>query len=492
MSTKIVAIGDSLTQGFQSGSIFETSLSYPAMIARCLNDTSFKVPDFRGADGLPLNLEAILHLLAERYGDRINWLELIPALLTVHSFKDKVEDYWERGDGSRSSQTGPLHRNLAVWGFQLGDCYMLSEQVCRAYIPLPTNNNLQQIPEFAMYRTTRRTLNPSFTPRYEALTQVGVAKEIARDEGGIDNLLFWLGANHCLGSVVRLTIQESDEREIERLGHERTATLWKPKHFAAVLDRAAQEVAQIGAKHVFIANVPHVTIPPVSRGITPKAAPGEGRDEDGYFEFYTHFWIWDSDFSPGRHQYLTREQVRYIDRVIDEYNEMIENKAKVFGWHVVDICSVLDQLAFRRRKGTPSYLFPPGLVDALKANPATQERVTADREVILDTRYLRVEPQYDNPRQKYRGGLFSLDAIHPTAIGYGIVAYEFLKVMQQVWEDNGENVDLQPLDWKQVVAADSLLTNPPSNLASLQDTLGFLYGQTPLPKLLEIVSGLIM
>lgn len=206
----------------------------------------------------------------------------------------------------------------------------------------------------------------------------------------------------------------------------------------------------------------------------------------------THFWIWDSDFSPGRHPYLTRAEVCYIDQVIDEYNEIIQNKAKVFGWHIVDLCSVLDRLAFRRQQGNLSYQFPPGLVAALKANPATQERVMTDGQIILDTRYLRVEPQYDDPKLKYRGGLFSLDAIHPTAIGYGIVAHEFLQVMQQVWKDKGENVNLQPLNWTQIVAADSLLTNPPSNLVSLQDTLGFLYGQTPLPKLIEIVAGQLM
>ena len=36
MSIKLVAIGDSLTQGFQSGPILNTEWSYPAMIARSL------------------------------------------------------------------------------------------------------------------------------------------------------------------------------------------------------------------------------------------------------------------------------------------------------------------------------------------------------------------------------------------------------------------------------------------------------------------------
>ncbi|NEP19521.1 MAG: hypothetical protein F6J97_21950 [Leptolyngbya sp. SIO4C1] len=95
MSAKLVAIGDSLTEGFLSGSISKTELSYPALIAQCLGQQPFKTPDFSGEGGMPLNIEALLNRLAQRYGDRIGWLDLIPASLTVHSYMDTVEDYWE-------------------------------------------------------------------------------------------------------------------------------------------------------------------------------------------------------------------------------------------------------------------------------------------------------------------------------------------------------------------------------------------------------------
>ncbi len=56
--TKLVALGDSLTQGFHSGAIFQTDWSYPAMIARSMNlaiPTQFRIPRFAGS-GLPLNI----------------------------------------------------------------------------------------------------------------------------------------------------------------------------------------------------------------------------------------------------------------------------------------------------------------------------------------------------------------------------------------------------------------------------------------------------
>ena len=46
---KLVAIGDSLTQGVQSGAIFETELSYPALIAEAMGldvPIDFRVPTF--------------------------------------------------------------------------------------------------------------------------------------------------------------------------------------------------------------------------------------------------------------------------------------------------------------------------------------------------------------------------------------------------------------------------------------------------------------
>ncbi|MBD2465424.1 hypothetical protein H6G89_30925 [Oscillatoria sp. FACHB-1407] len=486
MPAKLVVIGDSLSQGFISGSICKTDFSYPQMLADCLGIQDFRVPDFGGEGGLPLNLDQLFRLLARRYGAKVSWLEVPMALLSVRSFMDRVEDYWERGEGSEASPTGPLHHNLAVWGFELGDCDTLTEAICRRTIPRDKDDLLNQIPEFAMYRTARRTLNPQFLPQYEELSQIKAAEAIARSQGGIDNLMFWLGGNNCLGTVGRLKIVWSQLADINRLSHERSATLWVPEHFRQLLRRVADKISAIGAKNVFIGTIPHVTIPPVSRGISPGRTPDRERSADGYYDYYTHFWVWDNDFAKAPDQYpaLTQNDARQIDQVIDEYNEAIATEAQKRGWHVVDFCRALDRLAYRRQNGRPVYVFPPELVQALKTNPGTQDRFTVDGKPILDTRYLRVKSDAP-PGERHQGGIFSLDGIHPTTVGYGIVAHEVLQVMKSVTP--GQIV--KPLDWNKIVAADVLLNDLPANLESLRDILGFLSSQGPLPNLIRSITG---
>jgi hypothetical protein len=487
MPAKLVAIGDSLTQGFTSGSICRTEISYPAMIAQCLGDANFRSADFTGEGGFPLNIEKVLRLLVDRYGSKVSWHEVIPAALSVRSLLDRVEDYWERGEGNKPSATGSLHHNLAVFSFQLGDCDTLTEAICRRAIPEPTDNALKQIPEFPMYRAARRTLNPSFDSQLENLSQIAAAKAIAQTEGGIENLIFWLGANNCLGTVTELKIRWSTEDDINKLAHERTCNLWRPEHFQKLLNRIAPQIDAIDATNVFIATVPHVTIPPVSRGVTPGKTGLDAVDQNGYYEFYTRFWVWDDEFSkaPHKYPYLVSEEARKIDSVIDSYNQSIRSAAKQYGWHVVDICEKLDQLAFRRQGGQIQFPFAQGFINALQANPNTQRRVSASGQPLVDTRFLGLFPNETDLLKKFRGGLIGLDGFHPTPICYGLIAHEFLQIMQRV----GVAINQPPNWWDDIITADTLLTDLPPNLAHLNDTLGFLYHRTPLVKLIKTFGG---
>ena len=78
MSAKLAAIGDSVTEGLLNGSISKTHLSYPALIAECLGDTNFTLPDFSGAPARPLNLEALLNHLDDHASP-------VRATTSVHS-----------------------------------------------------------------------------------------------------------------------------------------------------------------------------------------------------------------------------------------------------------------------------------------------------------------------------------------------------------------------------------------------------------------------
>ena len=118
---KLVAIGDSLTQGFQSLAIHKTQWSFPVMIADCLGVQipAFRVPDFMGKGGLPLNIEWLARGLEERYGRDINFFEWPFAITSIVDLIDEVEDYWERGKGSEKVKD-TLYHNSGSMGFRGG------------------------------------------------------------------------------------------------------------------------------------------------------------------------------------------------------------------------------------------------------------------------------------------------------------------------------------------------------------------------------------
>jgi hypothetical protein len=287
-------------------------------------------------------------------------------------------------------------------------------------------------------------------------------------------------------------MRRSAPADLGRLAHERECNRWQPQHFAAAYAELARQLDAISAERVFLTTVPHVTIAPVTRGVSPGRAPGQEL-ENGYFEYYTRFWIWDRNFDPRRNQHLTRAQAREVDADIDAYNATIREEAARRGWHVIDLCSVLDRLAFRRNEGRPTYPLPPGLVAALRDDPRTRFRVRPDGEVLLDTRFMRIPARApadnaasDEWRTAFKGGLFGLDGIHPTTTGYGIIAHEVLSAFQAA---GVPGADPLALDWPGIVANDSLLRGPPALLVSLEATLDALFAKLPLDSLIEKLGG---
>lgn len=117
---RLVTIGDSLTQGFASGAVFQTDLSYPATIAHELGWDGLRYPRYGGPGGLPLNLELLMRELAQRFGADLDWWELPMALFRGRQFVDAVEDYWERGPGAVLPAPSATNHVLAVYGWDCG------------------------------------------------------------------------------------------------------------------------------------------------------------------------------------------------------------------------------------------------------------------------------------------------------------------------------------------------------------------------------------
>ena len=497
MVARLVTLGDSLTHGFQSGAISRPQWSYPAIVARALAEPNFRYAPFDGGGfGGPLvDFELLLRRLSdESRRTELRIWDLPGAALSTIDFMSRVEDYWERGPGTERTDSGPRHHNLGVWGFDVLDTLTLSDAVCYRNTPPATNQLINQIPEFGMYRSARRVFNPSQAPELEELVPIQIARQIATQEGGIETLIVALGQNNVLGTCVRLELEWSQSSDLHKLSHQRSCTIWNPEHFEQLYRRLSEELVSVGARHTVVGTIPHVTVVPLTRGVSPRAR-ARGTDElhEGYYEYYTRFWIWDDTFNPSVHEHFTREDAMKIDSTIDEYNKIIRAAAKAHGFVVIDFAEILDQLAFRRQKGKPTYEFPPGLVQALKDNPATAFRVRPDGTVLLDSRYLTIPeraPQHSDPseiwQKAYRGGLFGLDGAHPTTIGYGLMAYAVLATLRAA---GVPGADPNQLPWKEIVRNDSLVLDPPALLTSLQQTLNTIFSNYKLARAIEKIGG---
>jgi hypothetical protein len=56
------------------------------------------------------------------------------------------------------------------------------------------------------------------------------------------------------------------------------------------------------------------------------------------------------------------------------------------------------------------------------------------------------------------GGLMSLDGVHPSTLGYGLIAEYFLEAMQRAGVPGADPLQVP---WPAVMANDQLLTHPP-------------------------------
>src|SRR5207302_6031894 len=115
---RLVTIGDSLTHGFQSGAIFKTDLSFPALIARELGwYDEFVHPHYPAFGGIPLNIEWLIHELERDFGDKISWWEGVAAAVRIRQHLAESEDWWDIGPGSQPPKDRRRCRNLGIYGW---------------------------------------------------------------------------------------------------------------------------------------------------------------------------------------------------------------------------------------------------------------------------------------------------------------------------------------------------------------------------------------
>lgn len=450
---RLVVIGDSLSQGFQSGAVFNTDLSYPSIIAWQLGwFDSFRFPRYGGPGGLPLNIELLLRTLEERFGTSTDVWEIPLALFAARGFMDQVEDYWERGPGSVAPTFSAINHNLSVYGWDVRDALTKTAASCEAALHQPHDDLLSQIVENNGERTALRVL-PRGSDAEKKMTVFDAAAELGKE--CIETLVVFLGANNALRTVTDLRVQWSGNKFRDPDG-KRDYTVWQPDHFAQEYAEVLAAIRKINAQHVILCTVPHVTIAPIARGLGGKVETGSR-----YFPYYARPWVRDADFDPRRDQHITGAQAWAVDTAIDLYNTGIERavaSARRVGkdWHLFDVAGLLERVASRRYvddvNARPSWWTPYPLPKAL-----------TDLAPVPDSRFLAA----DGMGGRATGGLFSLDGVHPTTVAYGVLAQELMNIMAGA----GVQFDSPTVDFDRLVRRDTLVRTPPQNL---DQTLGLI------------------
>ncbi|GGM71731.1 hypothetical protein GCM10011609_04330 [Lentzea pudingi] len=460
---RLVVIGDSLSHGFQSGSIFNTELSYPAIIAHELGWSGhFRHPRYPFRGGLPFNLEEVMRRAERRFGLEISgWRESMQAAADVWRFIDDVEDYWERGDGSIRPADPWINHCLAVYGWDLRDALELTSDLCWDSLE-PVNDN--PFKPWVQNASERAALRVYPSGEHSHRTFFDAAKALNAD-GGIETLVVFLGANNALKVVTRLKVEWSEDPGYATRGKKDKYTVWQPEHFRAELAEIEANVEAIGARRVIWCTVPHVTVAPIARGVNQKKGTP-------YFEYYTRPWIPDGDFNQHTDDCITGAEAHAVDAAIDLYNEAITATVRKgrenHDWYLLDTAGLMDRLAHRRYivdlEARPSWWEPYELPEALaKLAPR------------IDSRFLTA----DGTGGRRTGGLFSLDGVHPTTVGYGLIAQELIKIMEQAGvvfrSASGEKREGPiKVNFERLIEADTLVKSPPQNIGFALDSLGWL------------------
>lgn len=462
---KLVVVGDSISQGFQNGGIYRTDLSFPSFLNRCwVPEPQFDQPLFTAQAGIPLNLEMLTRGLSDEFGDSIEWNEYLPAIAHLYTTLKRVKKYWEGKLRSLERERQKPYQNQSIWGFAMNDAWMISEQKSREFIEThpETYSIFDMLPDHAMYITACMVLNPSFGKSFGQSSQIDNAQYL-QEHGGIENLIVTMGHNNIIGAVSDLKFILSEEEDLKRFPSQRDYTVYRPEHFEQEYRTLAEKVSKIGAQRVITQTIPYVTIPPVSRGVN---ADKSREGHTGYFDYYTRFWIWDEDFDPEIHPHLTKEEAILLDQHVDEYNNIIREVSDEYGWITVPLNRYVSGIASRRLGGQIRIPYPEPFCEAMERNPMTAHLVADRKSPKLSTDYIRIDEENG---KVYKGGIFSLDGIHPTTIGYGLIAHIYKETM----EEAGIQFD-KPLDWDHIISSDTLITDPPYLLVELKNFLRFL------------------
>jgi len=452
-----------MSQGTMSAAIARGNLAYHRLLEQVLCKDGKPTPyPFFQLPGLRINLEYVLKDLEKKSGSDNNIdnpVEWYKSIRHINKLLNKEEEYYERGIGRLGRKRQPKvkgFKNLSIDGFKVAESWKVNPKLCREIVtesPDANRNSKWSTANHPYYRNAYYVLNPTGVQKYEEFSQIDWLKHYAESEG-IENVVLMLGANNALGTILHLDVKQSEVIDGE-LPHEADHevreyhkwNLWHPDHFHAEYEAFLEKVSEALKNNkcekcnVFVGNVPHVTIAPLAKGFGPVTPDQNGRL---YYKYYGYFFF-DEELAKTTDIQLNLMEARFIDSCIDKFNESISSRiANKKGYHLVDLNKTLSDLAWKRNGGNPPYEMPE----------------------FLKFKYPPINTKYYHASKDGRfrqGGIFSLDGVHPSAIGQGIMAREILKVMKKAKVKNHQNkiVDSErDLDWQEIWDNDSLIQDP--------------------------------
>lgn len=466
---RLFTIGDSISQGFRSGCTAFTENSYSTYLAKALKLNEINYRFLRWPEEkLKFDLERIFRLIQTRYGTDINGLEWARILFDISTFLDKAEEFYERGGGALGlpiqGYTHDFTDNCAVEGMRVADAWEVTPSLCEERIredPSGLSNNKGfAVASKPFYRAAYRVLNPQASTKYQEYSAIRWLQNAAELEG-VDNLILWLGANNALGTIfdlrVKMTPGTSASHGSRKNQQSPDYNLWHPKDFEhdykLLLEKviAALQHNKTQDWKAYVGTVPLVTIAPMLEGFgearlvdDPEVPLGQAARQFRYYEYYKFYGVNESTAIQDEQKFMRFRDALFIDKVIIEYNKTIRSlvakknsQLQREAFVVVDIANVLSDMAWKRNSGMPSYEYPQELQWMYPPLNTKFYRVSADG-VITD------------------GGIFGLDGIHPTVIGQGIIASEFLKAFRE----HGSAPSGASIDWARVINEDSLRQSP--------------------------------
>ena len=402
---EIMAIGDSLYNGVRSLTIKEDLAqgSPAAQVARGLG-FAFNVPDYR---------RPILFDLEEELREGVD----------LDRIRENIIDNAERWLEERGNWSGDsFFDNIAVAGFEFADLHKASAGTVRPKLPsilaqlrADRGINFNAIVELYMALNTAFLLNPSGDPRLEDLTSME-----------------WIASR----KPKRLLINIGSNEGLFKIGLGGAVTR---EHLDGVktIPALTEELADVLATHC--AEVEHIYFNLLIRPrVISNLAP---RTDDEMFQITGEAYFRRYVGRLGSIGGISAEQMQRFDQTVkgvnDDCSQILTNKLgdRV---HLVDSYALADKFDGKHFGNTRKV------------------------EVQSEKRTLRLsnQPFSANSLMGFRqGGLFSLDNLHLTRVGYSLLANEVGETVAKA-----EGIPFNPIDPQDSFEADTLITDPPRNV----------------------------